>query len=363
MSETTEIQWADHTFNPWIGCTKVSPGCLNCYAEVQTFTRAQRSKGRELWGRGMLRHRTSAQMWKEPLAWNRKAKYTVKCPLCLCVSDQDEDDKCIRGCDAKMQRQWPRPRVFPSMCDWLDEEVPIEWLTYFLKLIHDTPHLDWLLLTKRPENFAGRLEEVTFHLSMKGPENHDPYFYNFLTRWHVQQGLEEGEQDVPPSNVWIGTSVEDQTRANERIPALLKIPAKVRFLSVEPLLGDVDLTLFQPFCRKLEDYRSVRGIFNGDIDWIIVGGESGKDARPCNVAWVRSIVEQCKATGVPCFVKQLGSNPTMQCGDVTCIERLRPKHKKGGDPDEWPEDLRVREFPSEGGGMRDEGGNKREILP
>src|SRR5205085_322251 len=121
---------------------------------------------------------------------------------------------------------YARPRIFPSLCDWLDDEVPIEWLADFLKLIHDTPNLDWLLLTKRPENWSDRI-----HTAFRLP-NDEP-LETWLSGWL--------DGDRAPHNVWIGVSVEDQQRADERIPLLLQIPAKVRFLSVEPLLSEVNL--------------------------------------------------------------------------------------------------------------------------
>lgn len=125
--------------------------------------------------------------------------------------------------------------------------------------------------------------------------------------------------------------------ADKRIPELLRIPAKVRFLSLEPLLGPIQLGVHQGYECNLYDY----GCGETRVDWVIVGGESGPGARPCNVEWIRDIVRQCKAAGVKCFVKQLGSNPVMEPGPTTwpC------EHPKGGDPAEWPEDMRVREMP------------------
>lgn len=304
MSEQTTIEWATHSWNPWEGCTKVSPGCANCYAEA----RNKRFSGGANWGKGKPRRRTSPATWRNPLKWNREAEMSEA------MSAHEPNEEPIFT--------HTRPRIFPSLCDWLDDEVPIEWLADFLKLIHDTPNLNWLLLTKRPENFTRRVGSLLSTMFLRD---------DWRLLWV------EGKQ--APANVWIGTSVEDQKRADERIPELLKIPAKVRFLSVEPLLGDVDLayTCF----NGADSFGSMPG-----IHWVIVGGESGPGARPCNVAWIRSIVGQCKAAGVPCFVKQLGSQPRCQniIGEPPWGE-LNLKHKKGGDMTEWPEDLRVREFP------------------
>lgn len=311
MSEQTAIEWCDATLNPWEGCTKISPGCANCYAA----TRNHRF-GNDNWGKGKPRRRVVG-FEKAALALNRKA-----------------------------EREERQIAVFPSLCDWLDEEVPVAWLARFLTLIHNTPHITWLVLTKRPENWPERLRKV---IAGGGDRTLAISWFN-------------GE---PPANVWVGTSVEDQARADERIPELLKIPAAGRFLSVEPLLGPVNL-----------GYRGAGGLaFDGglqrtndaQVDWVIVGGESGPKARPCNVDWIRDIVRQCKAATVPCFVKQLGSRPCCDLSDVIpeaspeeiqddpmaaaqwdihrhqCSMHLR--HPKGGDPAEWPEDLRVREFP------------------
>lgn len=329
MAEETKIQWCDHTFNPWIGCAKVSPGCANCYAEVSTPSRAFGVK----WGRGQPRKRTSSGNWKEPIKWNRDAERRRVMEL--------------HSVGAGEVHSFQRPRVFcASLADWLDDEVPVEWLADLLKLIHDTPNLDWLLLTKRPGNFFARLKAAWNATVCE----HDS-FDRWITDW--------GKRGIAPANVWIGTTVEDQQRADERIPELLKIPARVRFLSVEPLLGDVDLSFgIRQHCNRSD-------CSCHKIHWVIVGGESGSKARPCNVEWIRGVVRQCQAAGVACFVKQLGARPMetlcegfnvrgMLCGGreveaenrVTATAELKFEHPKGGDMAEWPEDLRVREFPS-----------------
>lgn len=327
MSDTTKIQWADATFNPWIGCTKVSPGCANCYAENTTRARVLRAQGLETWGKGRPRSRTSEANWKQPIKWNKE--------------------------QADMDLQWrkgnfnpqERPRIFPSLCDWLDDEVPIEWLADFLKLIHDTPNLDWLLLTKRPENFEARIRLAELEL-VNGPhERDDP-------RVKVSQWLSEWRHgEKTPANVWFGVSVEDQKRADERIPKLTEIPALIRFLSVEPLLGLIDLEYPEslwpagpPMCCNGQEC-GCRGMpidppLSYGIDWVIVGGESGSHARPCQAEWIRSVAVRCKSAAIPVFVKQLGAHPIMGREDAQIV-----RDKKGGDPSEWPEDLRVRQFP------------------
>jgi hypothetical protein len=200
-------------------------------------------------------------------------------------------------------------------------------------LIDRTPHLDWLLLTKRPENV------MKFWPVLTDPYPDDIGGDGQTYSWHR-------------SNVWLGVSVSDQDTAEEMIPSLVQLTdlAALLFVSIEPLLGPVNLE--EPWAS---------------VDWVVVGGESGRAARPCNVGSIRDIVRQCRQNGVPCFVKQLGSQVTgwrpelcWRCGssdlgpvdgghalcnrcDATC-HRLR--HPKGGDPTEWPDDLRVRELPA-----------------
>lgn len=235
MGADSKIEWTDHTFNPWWGCQKVSPGCEHCYAD----TLAARF-GHDIWGppHATDRRTFGDKHWNDPVKWNRAAEV------------------------AKVSA-----RVFcGSMCDVFEDapQVAAE-RDRLLALIEVTPWLDWLLLTKRPQNVAGMTH-----------------------RW--DSGW--------PGNVWLGTSVEDQERADERIPALLDVagPA-VRFLSCEPLLGPVDLTW----------WLDRTGAAFPPLDWVIVGGESGPGARPMHPDWVRSLREQCLAGGAAFFFKQWGA--------------------------------------------------------
>jgi protein gp37 len=287
MGEATKIQWCHHTFNPWIGCQKVSDGCRFCYAEHETRPRVLRAGGIETWGPKGQRVRTSADYWKQPRKWSAEA--------------------CLEGV---------RRRVFcASMAD-VFEDLPglLEWRRDLFRLFDATHNLDWLLLTKRPENVER--------------------FWYFRARCALGFDCTHPEcrADAYYHNVWIGTSCENQETFDKRIPELLKIPAAVRFLSLEPLLGPVNLSV------------AARQIVPTDnVSWVIVGGESGPHARPCNVEWIRSIVEQCKNAGVACFVKQLGANPVTTT-KYTC-KPFPLSDPKAGDPTEWPKDLRVREFP------------------
>ena len=203
MGETTNISWTDHTFNPWWGCTKVSAGCDHCYAETLS-----KRMGGDVWGHGKLRRRTSAKNWQEPVKWNREA-----------------------------EKRGVRKRVFcASMADVFDNEVPIEWLRDLLDLIRITPNLDWQLLTKRPSRIKRALNTVMSSIQRENVPEPDIY-WTLLFCW-----IDDWLHHNPPKNVWLGTSVENQDAADARIPLLLKVPAAIRFLSVEPLIGPVDLS-------------------------------------------------------------------------------------------------------------------------
>lgn len=271
----TKIEWtatrhADGTvtpgfsFNPWIGCTRVSAGCVNCYAEA--FAKRY---GKAEWGPTAERVRTSPSNWRKPFLWNRKAK-----------------------------QEGRRYKVFcSSLADVFEDNPQIEqWRYELFNMILDTKHLDWLLLTKRPEDIKPALQAMSVL-------KRDNVWDHLWLRGHFP-------------HVWIGTSVETQEMAERRIPELLKVPASVRFLSCEPLLGSLDLTPWltvcpscgapdsdSPYigCGYCDAYPDARG-----ISWIIVGGESGPKARPMHPDWSRSLRDQCRATGVPFFFKQWG---------------------------------------------------------
>lgn len=254
MADQTRIEWCDATFNPWTGCQHVSPACDHCYAEAQA-KRAPKTFGG--WGPHAERRRTSESYWRQPLLWNKRA--------------------------AKEGR---RLRVFcASMADVFDNQVPVEWREDLWALIHDTPHLDWLLLTKRPGNIRKMLP---------------PAFMLMNAPW-------------PWPNVWLGTTVENQAEADRRIPELLAVPARVRFLSCEPLLGAVDLTRARHPSGGWDNYLTgdrhrAQAIWSDStgLAWVIAGGESGPHARPSHPDWSRSLRDQCAAAGVPFFFKQVG---------------------------------------------------------
>lgn len=235
MAENTAIEWCDHTFNPWTGCTKVGPGCDHCYAEAW----AKRS-GTVQWGSGEPRRRTTPANWRKPLQW--EAGHTDFLTL-----------------------HNRRQRVFcASLADVFDNEVPVQWRVDLFRLIAATPNLDWLLLTKRIGNAQPMMREVA-------------------------QRCGGGEQ--PMENVWLGATVVNQAEADRDIPKLGAVPARVRFLSIEPMLGAIHL-----------------GALVYGVDWVICGGESGPGARPMHPDWARDLRDQCAAAGVPFLFKQWGEH-------------------------------------------------------
>lgn len=270
MSENTKIQWCHHTYNPWRGCRKVAPECQNCYIVT---TPPFRSTGQT---HGSARVRAGDAHLAEPAKWDRKA--------------------------AAMKE---RHRVFClSLGDWLDDEnVPIAWLATLLQTINETPNLDWLLLTKRPQNWEHRIAKTII------PRAKDA-INDMAQMWLA---------GFPPPNVWIGVS------AGASQQDALNIPAPIHFLSCEPMLGPMDETHAARF------------------DWIIFGGESGAKARHCHTDWMRDGLGFCRQHRIAPFVKQLGANAVAAGRDQKYL--IAMKDKKGGNMDEWPEDLRVREFP------------------
>jgi len=234
VAETTAIQWTDSTFNPWIGCAKVSPGCDHCYAEVSAPARALDIA----WGPHAPRRRTSTSNWHQPRRWNGSH-------------------------EAFYAQHGRRRRVFcASLADVFDNSVDLAWRADLWALVRDTPHLDWLVLTKRIGNVSAMLP----------------------ADWGCGYG-----------NVWLGISVVSQDEADRDIPKLLCLPAAVRWLSLEPLLGSVSL-------------QSATGPFGETLDWAVVGGESGPHARPMKAEWVHDLRAQCGTLAIAFFFKQWGGH-------------------------------------------------------
>mgnify|MGYP000629649282 FL=1 len=298
--KSSQIQWTDHTFNPWWGCEKVSPGCKHCYAEKFADKRLHL----KVWGAQAERRIASEKTWADPLKWNAEAAKEGKRARVFCASMADVFES-YEGPSAERVKE-ARERLWA--------------------LIEVTPWLDWLLLTKRPQNIHGMLSH----------------------RWGIASF---------PKNLWLGCTVENQEEANRRLPLLLDINCAVRFVSYEPALEPIDFTKIKldEWCAHCESHVTLNALTHGSVScecgseattltqlsWVIVGGESGNGARPFNPAWALSTVEQCQGQGVPVFVKQMGSNPTLRSGSGWGPVRAT----KGDNQDEWPKQLRVREFP------------------
>jgi len=298
MSDQSSIEWTDSTWNPVRGCTKISPGCKNCYAE--TFTERWRGVPGHPYEQG-FDLRLVPEKLDEPLRWQK-----------------------------------PRRIFVNSMSDLFQDGVDSEFITKVFSVMAAADWHTYQVLTKRPLRMFRYIE------------SHKATLSKMAEVW-------------PIPNIWLGVSVENQEYANSRIPTLLKTPAAKRFVSYEPALGPVD---FRPWLTVTRQRDRM-------LDWIIAGGESGPGARPFDIRWARYAIQQCKAAGVPCFVKQMGSQPQTRNdqvadvwfygdgSDMDTVEgpdhpeykyqggkvTLKLRDRKGGDMSEWPEDLRVREWP------------------
>ncbi|CAB4137541.1 COG4422 Bacteriophage protein gp37 [uncultured Caudovirales phage] len=250
MAENSAIEWTDHTFNPWIGCQAVSPACDHCYAEKLVNGRMA--------GNFAERRRTSEQNWNLPLRWNRTAEKEGRSFRVFCA----------------------------SLADVFDNQVPELWRDDLWRLIAATPHLDWLLLTKRPQNIRRMLPVA----EMGVPD------------W--------GDAGWP--NVWLGTTAENQEQLAIRAWHLSQVPAAVRFLSCEPLLSALDCNAQNRWGTRWHvltggiRYATSGPAVTGRIHWVIAGGESGPGARPMHPDWARSLRDQCARAQVPFLFKQWG---------------------------------------------------------
>lgn len=347
MGEMTLIEWCDYTFNAWIGCEKVSPACKNCYASVDTFARMMMYRGIALWGsaeQGALRYVTSEDYWKKPLKWQRDAEKNGEKKIVFCNSLSDIFDDWRPTPDQR--------RSLPIAFKRIEgDEDPLRTTRARLwKLMQKTPNLYYLLLTKRPEN-AEKLARIA---AIDAREVGSPSD----VRWWLP-------------NVWLGSTAENKVELHRRASILNGMsprPAKT-FLSMEPLLEECDVRPYLAHntiavANALQHHQDTGHDCGGTgemaecsdctaawqdgvgIDWVIVGGESGSHIRSIDVGWIKTIVTDCKSAKVPVFVKQLGrSAKGLLSHNPTIVMRM--KHKKGGDPVEWPPELRVREFPVE----------------
>lgn len=295
----TGIQWTNETWNPTTGCDRISDGCTNCYA----LTMAKRLKG----------------MGSEK--YQRDGDPKTSGPGFGLTLHEDV---------LTLPLKWRKPRrVFVnSMSDLFHKDVPDEFIARLWAVMAATPQHTYQILTKRHGRVRSLLNRGgQYLLDLLEP----PAGAEYHALW-------------PLPNVHLGVSVEDQKHADLRIPALLDTPAAVRFLSCEPLIGPVDLSVVYVRNRTLPvapleiHYDQDTALGQHPISWVIAGGESGGGARPCDPEWIRSLVKQCETAGVPVFVKQLGS----------AWARKNGWNDKGGESDQWPADLQVRQFPISG---------------
>lgn len=356
MGSETKIQWTDHTFNPWRGCTKVHEGCAHCYAERD----AKRFPDRlGVWGPNGTRIVAAESMWKEPLKWNRQAEKAGVRARVFCASLADVfEDWTGPLLDSHGNKLYEVDGVFMSCQSgqfFLTDRQPAtlnDVRRRLFALIDSTPWLDWQLLTKRPENIRKMWPKVPENRQVEPPDLH---------HWDEQPELYR-------ENVWLGASVSLQPHVNAVYHLVgCRNIAAVLFVSAEPLLGPLEFDrVLIPESWAHCSFNALTGYLAGEspsegddgfgergefgIDWVIVGGESGPGARPFNIEWARSTIKQCQAAGVACFVKQLGEKPHCTIGehhrhpDWTTWKTL--KDSEGGDWNEWPHDLKVREFPN-----------------
>jgi len=294
----TTIAWTDETINPIVGCSRISAGCQNCYA-------ASAAKSARL---------QQFPQYQKVANWNGTTEF---------VENQ-----------LHKPYQWKKSkRIFlGSMTDLFHENTPFSWLEEIMAMVEETPQHTYQILTKRPQRM---IEFFDWYSALCSDESIGDI------KWRM------------PDNIWLGVSCENQAMADKRIPLLLEIPAKVRFLSCEPLLEPLDLSKFLPieWSEIAEDWiESWPGVGSYNVNdypnWIIVGGESGTGARPCHVDWIRDIASQCQSAKVPVFVKQLGSNVISSPYIDGVKSHYKLKDRKGADINEFPDDLRLQQFPS-----------------
>lgn len=353
MAQKTSIAWTDWTWSPVIGCSRVSPGCQHCYAERLVAVLMSRNPKLPMY-HGLASVRASGEpQWSgevrflperlaEPLSWRKPRKVFV--------------------CD---------------MSDLFHDGVANEQIAAVFGVMAATPHITYQILTKRPERMARFFAWLDDEAKGSGAPPRAVRCGIAAANFGADVDYLGLPDAWPLPNLWVGTTVEDQKRANERIPHLLRVPARVRFLSCEPLLEQVDLD--PPTCPTCGGHDEVIGDDDatgfcrehGDemafgtwldpcadekqagINWVICGGESGADARTFDVEWARFMRHQCSMAGVSLFVKQLGARPVDSAmrvpenlhGLAQAPMALQLRDRAGGVPAEWPEDLRVQQFP------------------
>lgn len=297
MGANTQIEWTDAVWNPVTGCTKVSDGCRNCYAE---------SMAHRFWGeRPFTDVRCHPERLMRPLRWTK-----------------------------------PRRVFVNSMSDLFHEDVSHDFIFHVFRIMARCQTHTFQVLTKRPDRMLDFCRRIRYI---------DPGFnghaFGTCSYW-PNDPVNYPTETRPLPNVWLGVSCEDQKTADERIPILLQTPSAVRWVSAEPVLGPIQITPYlEPVILHKSDggkgYRAGRKVLEPALNWVVVGGESGPHARECRIDWIRSLVHQCREAGIPVFVKQLGSQP--RSGLTNHMVYITDA--KGGEPSEWPAELRRREWP------------------
>jgi Bacteriophage protein gp37 len=319
---STKIQWCDETINPTVGCSRVagSPGCERCYAA----TAAKSARLQQF------------PQYQKVSKWDGTIEFV--------------ENQLIKPLSWKKGK-----RIFiGSMTDLFHENVSDDWIDKIFMMMAICRHHTFQILTKRPERMKRYLEEAKDRIGIKTrmPNSFwDILMDSYPALKHFHE-IKTGDLNFPLPNIWLGVSCENQAMADKRIPLLLEIPAKVRFLSCEPLLEPINLSKFLPieWSELAEDWiQSWPGIgsysTNAYPNWVITGGESGGGSRPCHVEWIRDIASQCQSAKVPVFIKQLGSNAIATRTDHTGNYKLKLKDRKGSDILEWFDDLRLQQFP------------------
>ena len=385
MSTNSAIEWTGDTWNALAGCTEISPGCLHCYAAIMAHRLAAMAQADIAAGKDPGSKRkyigTTRKLPSGKIAWTGKV-------------NTDEEALLI-----PLQRKKPTVYFVNSMSDLFHADVPDEFIDKVFAVMALCPQHTFQVLTKRAERMAEYFTKPTDVQYADGVAANQQRYRAIgrvlrceFGQYEPGYSLEHHGDGWPLSNVWLGVSVENKQHGLPRIEHLLRTPAAVRFLSVEPLLEEVRILdhlmsgcdpgkclscgkghgftrcpNYGGVSKTNDDYPRCDKFSrqNYAIHWVIAGGESGPGARPCNVANIRSIVNQCERAGVPCFVKQLGGNVICRNDEISewveecnhlqmkhtenyqgAVERVVGfKNKKGGDPNEWPEDLRVREMP------------------
>ncbi len=320
----TTIAWCDHSINPIrarnletgaIGhyCEKISPGCRNCYSSA-------------LQSRFQM---PSFQEQRQP--GSRIAPFLDTTKL-----------------DQVLRRKKPTKYFWADMSDLFGDWVLDAWIDQCFATMALTPQHTHMVLTKRPERMKQYLADDLLLDRLIDLVRNDPHDSSLVLHW-----TEYGQQlcdfrTWPFPNIWVGTSVENQAAAEQRIPLLLQVPAAIRFLSCEPLISPVTLAHVRD-----DELGAKWNVLTAGIDWVILGGESGTKARPCQLRWLNHVVSECWSTGTPVFVKQLGRQ-AYDTHEITegrfcsgCEQcRWVTRDPKGADPDEWPLTLRHQMFPS-----------------